>query len=235
MPPADTISDAQTVPLRGLDGAGEELARTCERRIGEEAGEAERGGPVDLAGQRGGVARRRDAEAAVAGVALDEHAQFLPGPRGRLGEAGQDALVVHSHGHRHAFEQPREPRELGLADHVRRHEEVVEAGVGHCLGLAERLAGEARRAELQLTARDLGALVRLHVRAAREAELVAARLPAGEVPLHPVEVDDGRRCFQLELGHAPTRATASISTSNPAGSDTPTVVRAGYGSAKNSP
>ena len=100
-------------------------------------------------------------------------------------------------------------------------------GVGHRLGLAEGLAREAGRAERDLAPGDLGALVRLHVRAVREAEPVAAGLPGGEVALEAVEIDDGRRCLDVELGHAGTRALASISTRIPPGSETPTVVRAG--------
>ena len=80
--------DAQTVPFRLLDGRCEELHGAGRGRVGEEPGELERGRAIDLAGERGGVARRRDAEAAVAGVALDEHAQGLPGARGRLRETG---------------------------------------------------------------------------------------------------------------------------------------------------
>ena len=47
-----------------------------------------------------------------------------PGARRRCVETGQDASIVHGDGHRRAFEQSRETRELALAEHVRRHEQV---------------------------------------------------------------------------------------------------------------
>ena len=99
----------------------------------------------------------------------------------------------------------------------------------HRLRLEQRLAGDADRTELDLPLRDLDTLVRLHVGPVAQADPVALGLPACEVALEPVEVDDrGRR-----LDHG-IRATASISTSSPPGSAAPTVVRAGYGSVKNS-
>ena len=139
------------------------------------------------------------------------------------------------HGDGRSLEQAREPRELVLADDVRRQQEVVEAGLGHRLGLAEGLAGEARRAELDLAAGDLDALVRLDVRPVPETELVAALLPPRQVALQPCR---GRRpapaSRRSRARHAGSRAIASISTRISPGSRAPTVVRAGYGSLKNS-
>lgn len=87
------------------------------------------------------------------------------------------------------------------------------------------------RAERHLAPRRLDGLVRLDVRPVGEPGRVAVGLPALEVPLEPVEVDDERR--RLELDHDPgcgSRATASTSTRIPPGSPACTVVRAGYGS-----
>ena len=101
-------------------------------------------------------------------------------------------------------------------------------GVDHCLRLEQRLAGDASGAELDLSLRDRDALVGLDVRPVAQTEPVAFLLPAGEIALEPIEVDDGGR----RLDHG-IRATASISTRSEAGRLAPTVVRAGYGSSKN--
>ncbi len=155
-------------------------------------------------------------------------------PCGGALEPGQQTGVVGDDGHGRPFEQLGEARDLAVADDVRRQQEVVEAGFGHQLGLAERLARDAGRAELDLAAGDLDALVGLDVRPVAEPELVAVPLPPREVLLQPVEVDDRRRRRDVELAHDGRRATASISTRIPPGRSAPTVVRAGYGSPKNS-
>ena len=142
---------------------------------------------------------------------------------------GEQPRVVDADGHLRPFVQAGEPGELRRSEDVHRHEHVVDACPDHRLGLEQRLAGDADGAELDLPLRDLDALVRLHVRPVAQADPVALGLPAGEIALEPVEIDDrGRR-----LDHG-MRATASISTSSPPGSPAPTVVRAGYGSVKNS-
>ena len=146
------------------------------------------------------------------------------------GQAREQALVVDADGHRDPLGERAEPLELLLAEQVVRDQDVVDARAGHHLRLAELLAGDAPRAERDLTARDLDGLVRLDVRAVREADGIAVPLPPLEVPVEAVEVDDdGRR---VDLDHvAGIRATASISTRIPPGRPTWTVVRAGYGSA----
>jgi len=72
------------------------------------------------------------------------------------------------------------------------------------------------------------------VRAIREPVLVAMVLPAGEIALEPVRVDDDGGRLDVVSAHAGRRATASISTRSPGGSPAWTVVRAGNGSLKNS-
>ena len=127
----------------------------------------------------------------------------------------------------------RQPLELRLARQVVRDQDVVDPGVGHHLRLAELLAGDAARAEGHLPARDLDGLVRLDVRAVREPDGVAVRLPPREVAIQPIDVDDEGRRVDLDHEAAPERcATASISTRIPPGNPACTVVRTGYGSAK---
>ena len=200
--------------------------RRC--RVGDEAVEAEAGGARNGVRELRSGSRRRDSRAAEPRVAVDEHTK-RPGGPGRSGEPREQPRVVHADGQLRPFVQAGEPGELRRSEDVHRHEHVVDAGPDHRLGLEQRLAGDADGAELDLPLRDLDALVRLHVRPVAQADPVALSLPAGEIALEPVEIDDrGRR-----LDHG-MRATASISTSSPPGSPAPTVVRAGYGSVKNS-
>src|SRR5262245_33325573 len=63
---------------------------------------------------------------------------------------------------------------------------------------------------------------------------VAVCLPAAEVALESMGVDDRGRSLDLLGAHAGRRAIASISTRSPGGRPAWTVVRAGYGSVKNS-
>ena len=64
-------------------------------------------------------------------------------------------------------------------------------GVGHHLGLAEFLAGDAPGAGLDLHGGDHRALVGLDMRPVGDACGIAGRLDAGDVALDPVHVDDG--------------------------------------------
>ena len=130
------------------------------------------------------------------------------------------------------LEEAAQALQLRRPDDVEGDEDVGAAGVGHRLGLAQLLARDPDGAERELALRDLGAAVRLHVRAVREPVSVAVLLPAREVALEPVHVDDRGGRVDLVEAHAGSRATASISTSRPGGSPAWTVVRAGYGAVK---
>ena len=141
-----------------------------------------------------------DAHPAVAGVAFDEHAQRPPGAR-RPGRDWEDVAVVHHHGHRRAFEQTREPRELEVAEHVRRQEQVVESRSGHRLGFADRLAGEADSAELELAAGDLDALVVLMCGRPSRPSSSQRRCQRARFRSRPVQVDDRRRRLHVERAH----------------------------------
>ncbi len=91
--------------------------------------------------------------------------------------------------------QRAEARHLLLADQVVADQDVVDAGFGHHLGLAELLAGDALGAGRDLQLREQRALVRLDMRPVGDAGGVAGRLDARDVALDPVHVDDeGRAC-----------------------------------------
>src|SRR5438105_66033 len=79
------------------------------------------------------------------------------------------------------------------ADEVEGDQQVGEPRVRHHLGLAELLAGQPGRAGVELPARDLDGLVGLDVRPVDESDPVGLRLPARDVRLEPVEIDDRDR------------------------------------------
>ena len=109
--------------------------------------------------------------------------------------------------HLRPAEQRSQPLELGLADDVVRHEDVVDSGVDHHLGFVQGLTRDAVGTERDLTPGDLDTLVRLHVRAIRQPGPIAVVLPAREVRLQQVQVDDqGRR--EDVGGHAARQATS---------------------------
>ena len=97
-------------------------------------------------------------------------------------------------------------------------EDVVAPGIGHSLRLAQLLTGDADGTECELAMRDLDAAVSLDVRPIRESVAVAVLLPAREIVLESIGVDDCSRRLDLLERHAGRRATASISTRSPGGS-----------------
>ena len=115
---------------------------------------------------------------------------------------------------------------------------VVDRAIGHHLGLAELLAGDAARAGCDLEPGEFGRFMRLDMRAVGDALGIAHRLEAGDIGLHPIEIDDdGRRAIgagDLGLqgllggsGHGSTLMIASISTGMLPGSEPmPTAERA---------
>jgi hypothetical protein len=84
----------------------------------------------------------------------------------------------------------------------------------------QRLARHPGGAEPDLLPRDLDALVRLHVRAVRKTALVAVRLPAREVLLEPVEVDDRGRRRDVESHAAVSSSRAPVTASKTCASAT---------------
>ena len=141
----------------------------------------------------GGPGGRLDSGTAQARVALDVYPELASGPDGRGGKARKERGVVGRDRDAGACEQVAEALELPLAEEVVRDQNVVDSGIGHHLGLAELLARDAPRAEVELAPGDLDDLVRLHVGPVDEPDLVAVALPALEVALEPAEVDDERR------------------------------------------
>ena len=112
----------------------------------------------------------------------------------RVGEAAQHGLVVGDDGEPpDALGKVHQPAGLGRADDVEGDQQVVgDAGIDEDLGLAELLAGEARRARLDLHLADRRDLVRLDVRAVapargRDHALARARCcaPAGRAGSSP--------------------------------------------------
>ena len=159
----------------------------------------------------GDAQRLRDAGAPEAGIAIDEDAELAPGRlRGRR-ETGQQGRVVEADPNRRAAEERCEPFELSRADEVVRDEDVVEAGVDHRLGLAQLLAGQSHRTELELPAGDLDRPVRLDVRSVREPQPVAFGLPAAKVPLEAIDVDHGGRGVDRRLAQGVSLSPVSAS------------------------
>ena len=94
--------------------------------------------------------------------------------------------------------------ELLLADDLVGDEHVANAGGDERLGLADLLAADADRAALDLRVRDVRALVRLRVRAQRDAAAAHGVGHQVEVALERVEVDDERRRVDVLDGVAGT-------------------------------
>ena len=132
-------------------------------------------------------------------VELEQHAERDPalarGPR----EPERDLVGVDGGRDRDALGEVGEARELLRADDRIADEDVVDAGVGHHLGLAELRHLHADRAGVDLEARDLRQLVRLRVRPDRDARLGGASGDPGDVRAHDVEVDHDLRRVGGEL------------------------------------
>ena len=121
--------------------------------------------------------------------------------------------VVERDGEAGAAGQGHQAGELGAAQQVEGQEDVAEAGIGHDLGLAQLLAGDADGAELDLAAGELRDLVGLDVRAELQPVRVGISLRAAEIGLDPVEVDEHGRGVEVvdDPGHggAPLRRSCS--------------------------
>ena len=75
--------------------------------------------------------------------------------------------------------EPAEAAELLLAEDIVADQDVVDAAIGHHLGLAELLAGDAARAGLDLEAGEFGRFMRLDMRAVGDALGIADGLQLG--------------------------------------------------------
>ena len=109
--------------------------------------------------------------------------------------------VVGGNGDGDALGQRPEPPGLLLAQDIVADQDVVEPAIGHHLGLAELLGGDAASAGLALQLGEGRALVRLDVGPIGDAGLVADGLDAGDIALDPVEIDDD--CGGAELARNP--------------------------------
>ena len=110
------------------------------------------------------------------------------------GQARDHDRVVGRHSDFHLGQQPAEAGHLLLAEEVVGDQDVVLAALGHDLGLAELLAGDAAGARIALHGGDDRALVGLDVRPVGDAGRIAQGLHPRDVALDHVEIDhDGRR------------------------------------------
>ena len=234
VPPAETTSTSSP-RARRADRLGEEVHGARRRRI-REAARRRRARPRRRSPLR---ARQRPRAShacpAEAGVAVDEHPQrpHRPAAAARAPAAGRasSAQTVRSTRSssarsRASFDSPRMLNETRMSS---------QPAVGHHLGLAELLARDPARAELELAPRDLDASVRLHVRA------VARARPGRSAPASE------RGCARAGRGRRPrpeSRSSTALTTACvrplrprravPAREPASTVVRAGNGSEKNS-
>ena len=151
---------------------------------------------------RHGLAHRdgpvgRDPDAPVPDVDLQEDVQRPSGIAEGPGQGGRPLDAVHPHGEAHAVSQRHEPPALVLAHDGVGDEEVVEAGVGEDLRLADLGDGEPPRARGALKAGDLRALVGLGVGTQPHARVAGPAGHSGDVALEHVEVDEDRRCREV--------------------------------------
>ena len=197
-PTAADPLDGETCTLRALARRPQPRAALGHRRIGHEPGEAETIEAGHDLSEVDGLLGRLDAGAPEARVALDQeiHLQALPCEHARERRRGRSGVADDAH--RHATGERREPLRLGGADEREAEQDVVEAGVGHHLGLTQLLACDPVRAGIDLEPCEARQLVRLDVRPERERVLVAVALHAGDVPPDGVEVDGQHR--RLEVG-----------------------------------
>ena len=158
-------------------------------RVEDEAGELQPFGGCDHPGEFDGFAGRLDAGALAAAVALDQDAEGPTGDGCRLRQPGNGDRIVGGDGDGSGRGKRAEARELLVAEDVVGDQDVVQPAIGHHLGLAELLAGDAACAGALLHRRDLRVLVRLDMRPRRDAGGVAHRLHARDVVLDDVEID----------------------------------------------
>ena len=112
-------------------------------------------------------------------------------------QSRQHGFVVRHHLDGGALRQVGKALQLVAAHHVEGQQHVGDAGVGHDLGLAQLLDGDSLRPQLDLRLGQRHQLVGLDMWTVGEAGGVAALLPAAQVALYHVDVDDGHGGFEV--------------------------------------
>ena len=168
--------------------------------VGLETVEPQPVGGHDLGGQRHGLRARPHAAAVLADVDLDEHPEGDAAALRGLGGQRDPLARVDAQADLRALGQRSEPRRLAVVDDLVGQQHVIDPGGDERFGLGHRLAAHADRAGLDLTMGDRRALVRLAVRAQRDADGAARQCHGVHVVVERVEVDDQRR--RLDRGDA---------------------------------
>ncbi len=177
--------------LEALVGPAQVLRRAV---IGVQPAKAQARGTRDRLRERHRRRARRDAAAMRADVDLHVDVQRAPGQRGGGREVRDHARVVHEDADGRRLRERREARDLRRRHDLVGDEHVGDAGRDERRGFVHLLATDADGAPRDLCLRDVDALVRLRVRAQREARAVHRVGHEVEVVLERVEVDDQGRC-----------------------------------------
>ena len=154
-----------------------------------QAAEDETGSRVDPPCQHQRLVAGLHAATAAAGVALDQHLELTGCVREGSGQPLDGGRAVGGDGEDDTVVQRSQPVELLPADDVVGEKDVGQAGIGHHLGLADLLAGNAVGARLDLPFGKEGQLVGLDMGPEPRAGRVGGLLGAGDVALDAVEVD----------------------------------------------
>jgi hypothetical protein len=171
-------------------------------RIQHEAGKCQSLRACDLSRQRNRLGRRLDAGTLAPGIAFHHDRQRPARSRRGLRQAGDHNRIIGGNRHVGLGLQRAEPGHFFFAEQIVADQDVVDAGIGHHLGFAEFLAGDAPGAGGDLQLCEPRALVGLDMRAIGDPCGIAGRLNARDVALDLVHVDDGtgRAVFPGNLG-----------------------------------
>ena len=161
--------------------------------VGEHTHELDAGQRRDPLGEVRGSGAGQDAEPAEPGIELDQHRDREPSLPRHARDARGDLVRVDRHGDGDAPDKIGEPRELAPSDDRVADEDVLDAGVGHHLGLAELRDLHSGRSRFELHACDLGQLVRLRVLSQDDAHVASHRGGSVDVRVHDVEVESDLR------------------------------------------
>ena len=170
--------------------------------VGEQPDHLDAGDPGDEADQLGGGRAGRAAEPVQPGVDLDQHLHVAAAGAADAAEPLGHLDRVKADPDPGPLQQVAEPAELGLPHQRIGDQQVVEAGVGHHLGLAQLGAGDPGGTGLDLHPGDLGRLVGLGVGAEPDPGPAGDGGHLGQVRLQRVQVDQQRRGVQLREGRA---------------------------------